>query len=132
MTLSSEASEGILLASGARSDTNYSNPMNNNKGYRGLFLVFNCTTYPAGGATPSLQWFNPATSAWVTWLTGTGAKIVAVATYTWAIYPSDYSTDFGATVESETPFPSGQWRVAMTHDDALSNLIYSVGYVYLN
>ena len=127
--LSSEESNGILLASAARTVDTYSPEMNNNKGFKGVLILFDCTVDDAGASVvPIIQVRDPATNAWVTYLTGTAKD--AVAATSWIIYPLYKMTDcLACTDEDEGPLPV-IWRLFMDVADA-NALTYSVGYQYV-
>lgn len=132
MALSSSESNGILLASAARTATVSSEDMNNDKGYRGIYIRIDCSVFTAGAViTPTLRWFDPAGQEWVTIETMTEAVIAAAAAYTWLIYPIGSAVTPTPTHQHVGAMPAGIWRLTMTHADT-KTCTYSVGYTYLN
>ena len=128
--LSSEESAGTLLASAARTVDTYGPEMNNNKGYKGILLVCDCTVDGGGTVTPRLQYLNPATKEWEVYKTGTAAAVGATGETQWIIYPLDgLATALGLTLETPAPIPM-VWRLFMDVADA-NSMTYSVGYQYL-
>ena len=129
--LSSEQSAGTLLASAARTADAYSDPMHNDKRYKGIIIFFNVTLDPSSAAvTPKIEMYDPATGEWEAYMSGTAIDTVDTDTQ-WIIYPMYKldNTEINLTDESPVPLPL-LWRLFM--DVANSNsLTYSVGYQYL-
>lgn len=127
--LSTEESNGTLLASAARTVDTYSPEMHNNKRYKGVLLIFDVTVeVGTASVVPTLEFLNPATGEWESYLTG--STLNAVGEEQWIIYPLyDLATALGLTKESPVPLPM-VWRLFMDAADA-DSLTYSVGYQYL-
>ena len=131
--LSSEAPIGTLVASAARTADNYSEEMLNDGKYRGLLLTFNVTVNAGAAAsvTPTMQYKDPVSGAWITYQAFTA--IAAVACTHALIYPMGLaaaSWDIKPwTQEFAGPLPL-LWRLFMDHADA-NPATYSVGFQYL-
>jgi len=127
--LSTEESNGTLLASAARIANAYSPEMHNNARFKGVLLVFDVTAeVDTASVAAAVEFLNPATGEWESYLAG--PTIDATGEKTWIIYPlSGLATDLGLDNESSAPLPL-IWRLYMNASDT-DALTYSVGYQYL-
>jgi hypothetical protein len=119
----SENSDGVFLASGARTTTQtQADQTNLNK--NGIRVVVDTTAIGTGSITVAIQAKDPASGKYVTMLTG--AAIVTNTTMTYLVYPGAANT---ANVSANDRLPR-TWRILVTHNNA-NSATYSVGYMLL-
>lgn len=128
--LSSEENAGTLLVSAARTADTYAE-MHNDAGFKGIILYFDATAIvDAPSVTPKIEFLNPATGEWESYLSGGACVLDSVAEDAWIIHPT-YGIGGKTLLCKESPAPLPIiWRLFMDASNA-DSLTYSVGYQYL-
>ncbi len=118
--------EGILLASAARTATNYSEPRTNHF-YRGVKVFIDCTAATdTPSVTFSIQEQDPVGKDFKSILTSAAVTGAITAPVVLTVYPGCVAV---ANQVLNEPLPR-TWRVLATHADA-DSITYSVSYCYI-
>jgi len=121
-----ENEQGVLLASKARTATNYSDIQRNDV-YRGVKVFIDATAKAdTPSVTFSIQERDPVGGDFKTILTSAAVTDAITAPVVLTVYPGCVAV---TNLVLNEPLPR-EWRVMATHADA-DSLTYSVGYCYI-